>query len=295
MLALHDQDVSNREIACQFHVGRETILRILHRHHVLCDTRATARERQIILRMSKRHKTRAEICARLGRSRFFVGVWQRKLNCQRRRKLTKEGKDEICRAYRSSLGLLRTVKATGYGLPTVVRVLAERGVDRPRVVRFQPNTRQLIEAIDLAFGGNDSIASIARKIGGPYHAVRKLIHNIRRCTRFLPTRTLDSYLPMKHRESKIGPQAYEHQREEETMMYVLDCVRRACADCHLPPDPRRLIAVAVAVVSALYLREKRQARIGFTAAEEQKIVDSLSPRFMGALDTLLSAEQAVVH
>jgi len=44
---------------------------------------------------------------------------------------------------------------------------------------------------------------------------------------------------------------------------------------------------------AAYLREKPQARIGYS--DQQKIVDVLTPRFTNCLDALMSAESAVVH
>src|SRR5260370_16308302 len=111
---------------------------------------------------------------------------------------------------------------------------------------------------------------------------------------------------MKQRESQIGSRAYEHQCEEEMMMHILNHARRACADCHLPPVPERLVAVSIAMLSALYLRERAGARIAYNAetkakacfrspAEQKKMVNSLSPRFMSFLDTILSAEHTDTH
>jgi hypothetical protein len=167
----------------------------------------------------------------------------------------------------------------------VFKFCRSHGFARPR---FHPSAKQLVTIIDLTFAGCDSAASIAKKLALPYYPVLKLVHRIRKCSRFLPAATLSSYLPMKHRD-QIVPRACE----EESMMMLLDCARRACFDCHVAPDPRRLVAVSIAAACALYLREKPEARIG--DREQQKIVDALTPRFLSACDTLLSAEQAVVH
>ncbi|SRR6266568_2945505 len=228
----------------------------------------------IAKRLGVGHKTVASHIKRMGLVALVPRLPEEKMLSMRRRGFTQR---EIAR--RLKLNRRRTFQ-----------FFRRNGFARPRYRRFQPSTKQLIEIIDLAMTGNDSAKSIARKLSLPYDSLLKLIHKIRQCSKFLPTAALSSYLPMKHRD-QIGYRACE----EESMMYLLDCVRRACADCHLTPDPRRLVAVAIAVCAQLYLRERAGVRIGYTAAEEQKIVDSLTPRFANALDTLRTAEDAVVH
>jgi hypothetical protein len=185
-------------------------------------------------------------------------------------------------------------RMTGVPFRAVNAFARKNGFGRPR---WHPTTKQLVETIDLAFANRDSIASIARQIGAPRKAVARLVHKIRQTESFLTTATLDSYLPMKHRDNLIGPEAMTRHREEETMLYVLDTVKRACfggtipADWFRGEDQTRLIAIAIAVCSMLYQREKPEISLG--PIEQLKLVDYFTPRFAGALDTLRLAEGPV--
>jgi len=284
------ENINTGALAKRFCVSRGIVWRILKKFGALRPPMASKHEMEIIRQLSGK-RTQCQLARFLGRSIAFVINWQAKLGCRRKHQPTEKDKQTIIDLYRGGKGKGQVAIARITGVPKVAvhRTLVAAGVTIRGGKPFQPSTRQLIDIIDLAMAGNDSAKSIAKKIGRPYRAVLKLVHKLRQCSKFLPTATIRSYLPMKYREFQIESRACE----EESMMYLLDCARRACADCHLTPDPRRLVAVAIAVSAQLYLREKPEAHIGYS--EQQKIVDSLTPRFTNCLDALLSAEQAVVH
>jgi DNA-binding CsgD family transcriptional regulator len=246
--------------------------------------RLSQREKTKIAKLIGQGKTITEVAKTMQRNRSTVTRYKKRMH------LATPGlpEDKILSMRRRGFTQRQIARRLKLSYRRTFRFFRQHGFARPHYQRFQPSTKQLIEIIDLAMTGNDSAASIARKLGLSYGPLLKLVHRIRRCSTFLPTPTLSSYLPMKHRD-QIVPRACE----EESMMMLLDCARRACFDCHVAPDPRRLVAVAIAVCAQLYLREKPEARIG--DREQQKIVDALTPRFLSACDTLLSAEQAVVH
>jgi hypothetical protein len=159
--------------------------------------------------------------------------------------------------------------------------------------RWHPSTKQLTELIDLTFLGQDSISSICRKIGGPYGPVSRLIHKVRKCSAFLTSQTLDSYLPMACRETKIGTSAYRQQKEEHAMLTILDFVRRAAFDGKTPNDTTQLFAVTIGVCLLFFIRENPEVPIGYP--EQEKVADAFLPKFQSALETLSMAESGFVH
>jgi transposase-like protein len=142
----------------------------------------------------------------------------------------------------------------------------------------KPTVTQLVKVIELTFGGNDSVKTIARKLGLPYWPTLRLIHKIRQCEKFLPTATLSSHFPMKHRDSVV-PRA----TEEEVMLRLLHHARAVCLEAHVSADPARLVSISIAVAAKLYLRESGGARTGYTDAEYARMLSALGPRFHGAL------------
>jgi len=197
---------------------------------------------------------------------------------------------------------LLAMKRDGWTQPEIARKLRlnrrrvfeffrVHGFARPRYRRFQPTTKQLIEIIDLAMAGNDSVKSIAKKVALPYDPTLKLVHKIRRCSKFLPTAKLDSYLPMMRHRDQVVPRA----TEEEVMLRLLHHARAVCLEAHVSPDPARLVTISIAVAAKLYLRESGGARIGYTDAEYARMLAALGPRFESALDTLTAAEGSMVH
>jgi len=159
--------------------------------------------------------------------------------------------------------------------------------------RWHPSTKQLVELIDFTFAGHDSVSSIARKIAGPYQPVNRLVHKVKKCTAFRTTRVLDSFLPMAHRETKLGVSVYERQREDEALLSILHLVSRACFDGKLPKDPTQLFSVAIATCLMFFQRERPSVPIGYT--EQEKVADYFLPRFSNALETMRLAESGFVH
>jgi transposase len=235
--------------------------------------------------------TRLEICLNTAIK------WQKRLGVfvPKLRKLDGQARREIIKLHHGGLGSRPIAKRTTFGEGTVLRVLKEAGIELKRggPRRWRPTTKQFCELIDLSMAGNDSITTIAQKIAGPYGPVNRLVHRVRKCSAFLSTQVLDSYLPMKHRETKIGTSPYRQQKEDQAMLQILDFVRRACFEGKTPKDPAQLIGVAIGVCLMFFMRENPEVPIG--DVEQEKVADIFMPRFQSALDAMAINEGGFVN
>jgi hypothetical protein len=134
VVRLHrDERVGTKELAEVYNVSQGTIQRILRRFNAVNRPMASAREKQIIVRMSKQRKTRAEIEKVLRRSCSFVFNWQKKLHCQLKdRRPTERQKNQICRLYQSGMGQVAVAVFLGFTQRTILDTLAERRILRHR-------------------------------------------------------------------------------------------------------------------------------------------------------------------
>jgi transposase-like protein len=200
--------------------------------------------------------------------------------------------EEILMLLRERVGQRAIARRVGVSLEKVVEFAHANGFVGPGP-RWHPSTKQLVTLIDLTFGGNDSVSSIARKIRGPYGPISRLIHKVRKCPAFLTTKVLGSFLPMAHRETKLGASAYQRQREDEALLSILDLVARACFDGKLPKDPTQLFSVAIATCLMFFQRERPNVHIGYTG--QAKVCDLFLPRFANALETMRMVESGLVN
>jgi hypothetical protein len=146
--------------------------------------------------------------------------------------------EEILLLLRERVGQRAIARRVGISLEKVVRFAHSHGYIGPGP-RWHPSAKQLIELIDLTFAGHDSVSTIARKIDGPYGPVSRLVHKVRKCSAFLTTQVLDSYLPMAHRETKLGGSAYQRQTEEQALLVVLDLVNARALMASFQRTPRK--------------------------------------------------------
>jgi hypothetical protein len=182
-------------------------------------------------------------------------------------------------------------KELGYGEHQVRLVAKKHGFrrrDGERGYRWKPSSRQFIEIMNLALDGHDSAASIARKIAGPYKPVLRVIHKVRKCARFLTTRTLDSYLPMRHRENQIGVPRATYDDFEKTVTF-LAFVKQAFGG-ELPQDTSHLVSLLVEGFIVTYRRERPE--IVLAPRELEKVRMRLGVHFRGALDMMQIADQS---
>jgi transposase-like protein len=212
VVRLHNEDVSTAGLAIRFNVSEGTILRILHRHGALKPRNATAREKKIILRMSRRRKTRAEIGKVLGRSCSFVFNWQKKLHCQLQdHRPTEQEKDEICKLYVSGLGQVVVAKKTGFTQRTILTTLAERGIPHHRTARPPALTAEKRrQAVTLIRARNSYLKDIAKKLGVNRNCIEKLAHQILGIERFFGGQIwppLQSAFPERH-DARLSTAGY---------------------------------------------------------------------------------------
>ena len=200
--------------------------------------------------------------------------------------------EEILMLLRERVGQRAIARRVKVPLEKVVEFAHANGFVGPGP-RWHPSTKQLVELIEMTFAGHDSVTSIALKINGPYGPVSRLVHKVKKCTAFRTTRVLDSFLPMAHRETKLGASAYQRQREDEALLSILDLVARACFDGKLPKDPTQLFSVAIATCLMFFRRERPNVYIGYI--EQEKVTDYFLPRFSSALETMRLAESGFVN
>lgn len=155
--------------------------------------------------------------------------------------------------------------------------------------KFHPTTAQFIKIMHLALAHprKYSIREIARLVGTPYKPTLKICHRVTECERFLSTRTLDSYLPMKSAQNTIGQPKQNRDEVEMTMLVVVDTISRVFDGMH----DTALVAFCVQAYIAIYRRAKPEVFLG--PIELQKIRAYFEPRFQQAVGVLRAAEAAV--
>jgi hypothetical protein len=159
--------------------------------------------------------------------------------------------------------------------------------------RWRPTINQFVKIMDYALASprKHSIAEIARICGTPYKPTVKLCHKICQCERFLTTPTLDSYLPMKHRENKIGTP--ETLRDTEKTLTIVDYINRKCFDGQLPASASQLAEVTAEF--CVYVFQRERPDISLDAAEWEKVKAYMLPHFREAADALRLAGTGLVH
>ncbi len=245
--------------------------------------------------MTLAEKRQDEIAEVLGVHRNSVYRYQKHLGLHAWQGITEEEEKTILDLLKSGRGTSWIGKEIGCGEYQARRVAGKYQIHRRQGepgYRWKPTMRQFIDVMNLAMDGKDSVASMARKVGGPYKPVLKLVHKIRECERFLTTRTLDSYLPMKHREHKIGT-SKQTQQDAEARLAIADYINRKCFDGQLLAHASRLTEVSVEFCISLFRRERPDVYLD--AADWDKVREYVLPHFREAVDALRLAENGLLN
>jgi hypothetical protein len=239
-----------------------------------------------VKKLWRKRKRQKEIGRILGLSRSTVLRYQRLLGVPAWQPLSPAQERKILEMLdRRRWGASRIAKYLDVSEYRVVQLMAKHGFHRRRGevgYKWDPTKAQLIQIIDLALSHNDSVASIARKVGGPYKPVLRICHVALDCQKFLSGGQgklgLDSYFPSRFR-SPIKKEA-----TAGTPLDLVAFVHRAW-DGQLPTAI--LLNVCIEVALAILRRERE-----VTTIELKKITDHFQTEFSDAITTLRQGEAA---
>jgi len=280
VLRLHrDERVKIAAIAEVYNVASTTVWRVLRRFGAVDRPMATALERRVILRMSKERCTREQIATFLGRSKSFVFWWQRKLGCRLKdHRPTERQKNQICQLYQSGLGQVAVVKKTTFPQPTILRVLAERGIPHHRTARPPALTSEKRrQAIRMIRAKRHYLKEIAAKLGVHRGCIEELAHQILGCERFFGGAIwppLQSAFPEKQRHDGC------------TIGDCMNLLSRIFPD-GLPPSPDSIIVPVIV--------DLLQETFPFWRTASTPVLLNLESHLVAALGTMRSVEGALVN
>jgi transposase len=144
---------------------------------------------------------------------------------------------------------------------------------------WTPTPRQFLKIMNLALDHKYSAIDIARMVNGPYRPVLKICHRVLKCEKFIGGQTkngLDSYLPMKWRETSMNPQ---QETTEEFFIRWVRIVNRIFGP-ELPPD----LSTRVRLIVGLAFRTVPVAfRETFTEEEQHKVVQFFTDQIEAAV------------